>query len=350
MRIFVSVKISKMEEEKKLVPFRLCTLLDEYSWGSEEWHLADLGWRDTVVRDGWLAGNLMDEIMETYLDRVTGDGVFEWYGRQFPFCVKTLQLCGRLPLTVCPGDELAAERYDSLGKEKFWYVLSASPETKIFMGLRKTVTASDFMEACADGNVEALLNAAPVKAGAFYHIPPGVPHCLSGKATVLEIAESSALDFRLCDWGAGACGGSVPESGDPDFGLGLVEALDFLNLDKFPPEALLGYNLDGRREGDPENVFRLVSLPQFSVNRIDLKDPVRITAGVGASCVAYSCISGMLSVKDPESGDAPVMVKAGETVLVPAECDDFTLAPLLEGTVLLETLVEPRSEQDSYLR
>ena len=52
MRIFVSVKISKMEEEKKLVPFRLCTLLDEYSWGSEEWHLADLGWRDTAVRDG----------------------------------------------------------------------------------------------------------------------------------------------------------------------------------------------------------------------------------------------------------------------------------------------------------
>ena len=350
MRIFVSVKISKMEEEKKLVPFRLCTLLDEYSWGSEEWHLADLGWRDTAVRDGWLAGNLMDEIMETYLDRVTGDGVFEWYGRQFPFCVKTLQLSGRMPLTVCPGDELAAERYDSLGKEKFWYVLSASPETRIFMGLRKAVTAADFMEACASSKapagepsaLESLLNAAPVKAGAFYHIPPGVPHCLSGKATVLEIAESSALDFRLCDWGAGTRGGSAPESDDPDYGLGLVEALDFLNLDKFPPEALLGYNLDGRREGDPENVSRLVSLPQFSVNRIDLKDPVRITAGVGASCVAYSCISGMLSVKDPESGDAPLLAKAGETVLVPAECDDFTLAPLLEGTVLLETLVEPR--------
>ena len=86
-----------MEEEKKLVPFRLCTLEDRHPWGAEVWNLADLGWRDTAARDGWLAGNTMDEIMETYLDRVVGDGVFEWYGRQFPFCIKTLQINGKCP-------------------------------------------------------------------------------------------------------------------------------------------------------------------------------------------------------------------------------------------------------------
>lgn len=337
-----------MEEEKKLVPFRLCTLLDEYSWGSEEWHLADLGWRDTAVRDGWLAGNLMNEVMETYLDRVVGDEVFDWYGLQFPFSVKTLKFDGRMPLTACPEDLTALERYDSLGKEKFWYVLEATPETKIFLGLRKDMDAAAFMAACEDGSVEALLNKAPVKAGSYYHIPPGVPHCLAGKATVLEISQSSALDFRLCDWGINTGEGS-------DYGLGLVEALDFLNLSKFPAEALLGYSLEARREGDPENIEHLVALPQFSVNRLTLSEPLKITAGEGASCVAYSCIKGELSIQlpkeyDPEEKVAYLSVNAGETVLVPAEVEEFFLVPLSKETLLLETMVEHRSEQDSYIR
>ena len=46
-------------EEKKLYPFRLTRIEDNYSWGSEEFRLADLGYRDTFVHDGWLSGNTM---------------------------------------------------------------------------------------------------------------------------------------------------------------------------------------------------------------------------------------------------------------------------------------------------
>ena len=335
-----------MEEEKKLVPFRLCTLEDVFPWGTETWTLADLGWRDTAVRDGWLAGNLMNEVMETYLDRVVGEEVFDWYGLQFPFCIKTLRIDGRMPLTACPEDLTALERYDSLGKEKFWYVLEAAPEAKILLGLRKDMDASGFMAACSHGSMEALLNKAPVKAGSYFHIPPGVPHCIVGKATVLEISQSSALDFRLCDWGVKAAEGS-------DYGLGLVEALDFLNFAKFPAEALLGYNLEGRKEGDPENVEHLVALPQFSVNRLALPEPLKISAGEGGSCVAYTCIRGGINIQLPLGADGKadyLAVKAGQTVLVPAEVEEFFLVPLTKDTVLLETLVERRSEEDSYIR
>ena len=64
-----------MEEEKKLYPFKFCTLQDDYPWGSEEFKLADLGYRDSLVREGWLAGNSLAEVMDTYLDRVGGDNV-----------------------------------------------------------------------------------------------------------------------------------------------------------------------------------------------------------------------------------------------------------------------------------
>ena len=79
-----------MEELKKLYPMKFCALQDEYSWGSEEFKLADLGYRDSLVRDGWLAGNSLGELMDTYLDRVTGDRLYQYYGRQFPVCVRVL--------------------------------------------------------------------------------------------------------------------------------------------------------------------------------------------------------------------------------------------------------------------
>ncbi len=59
-------------EEKKLYPLAFCSLADEYGWGTDEFLLADLGYRDSLIREGWLAGNAISEIMDTYLDRVVG--------------------------------------------------------------------------------------------------------------------------------------------------------------------------------------------------------------------------------------------------------------------------------------
>ena len=46
-----------MTEERKLYPLRFCSILDEYVWGKDEFILADLGYRDSLVKDGWLAAN-----------------------------------------------------------------------------------------------------------------------------------------------------------------------------------------------------------------------------------------------------------------------------------------------------
>ena len=87
-----------MEEEKKLYPLRFRPLEDTCSWGSESFLLADLGYRDTLVRDGWLAGNSIGEVMMLYMDRVVGDGVYDRFGRQFPLQVKYLRIDGRMSL------------------------------------------------------------------------------------------------------------------------------------------------------------------------------------------------------------------------------------------------------------
>ena len=70
-----------MEETKKLYPIKFCTIQDEYNWGHEEFKLADLGYKDSLVREGWLAGNSIGELMDTYIDRISGDNTYEYYGR-----------------------------------------------------------------------------------------------------------------------------------------------------------------------------------------------------------------------------------------------------------------------------
>ena len=48
---------------------KFCALRDEWHWGTEEFKLADLGYRDSFVLEGWLASNTIGDIMDTYIQK-----------------------------------------------------------------------------------------------------------------------------------------------------------------------------------------------------------------------------------------------------------------------------------------
>ena len=326
-----------MEEEKKLYPFKFCTLQDDYPWGSEEFKLADLGYRDSLVREGWLAGNSLSEVMDTYLDRVVGDNVYDYYGRQFPVCVRLLHCKGRMPLRVHPDDEVAAQRYDFLGKEKIWYVMRAGRDARLLVGFRRSTDAAEFYPKCLDGSVEELLNAIAPYSGQWLHIPAGTPHAALGDVDILEIAESSPMDFCLCGWGEEV----HPDEFDPS--LTLVDALDFIHYRVFSPAA-------GRTSaGSAPQSERLADLPQMRLDRIALRAPIEITREAGPFLL-YCCVRGSATLRIPLAGGktADYALGTGETVLVPAECLEFQLMPDTSDAVLLETSVM-RDDTDPYI-
>ena len=323
-------------EEKKLYPMKFCTLQDSYDWGSETFKIADLGYRDSLVREGWLAGNSISEIMDMYLDQVVGENVFSWWGRQFPVCVRHICVSGSMPLRVNPDDGTAGQRWDFLGKEKLWYVLRCGRDARIMLGFRKDTDATEVWEKCQDGTVGDILNVVAPHAGQVLHIAPGTPHAASGDIEILEIGESSPLDFCMCGWGREVS----EEEFDPS--LDFVDALDFI-----------GYGAYRDTTPSPERTGaaeRLLSLRQFEVSRIKLADTLRFKGAEESSFVLYSCISGDASIRIDEAGkEAVFALKAGETVLVPADCPDFLIVPEAAGTLLLETTVPFRTEQDAYI-
>ena len=105
MRIFALLlqKFWTMDN-KKLTPMKFLPDVQEMPWGTVEYKLADLGFVDSMACEGWLKGNTLSDIMQTYLERVVGESAFEWYGTQFPVLVKRLTVKGRSSLHVNPGE------------------------------------------------------------------------------------------------------------------------------------------------------------------------------------------------------------------------------------------------------
>lgn len=387
--------------EKKLYPFKFIPVASRRPWGGhdlvdklgkefvecdeegnetvigpdeligESWEVADMGIEDSVVTNGWLAGNTIGELMETYLERIVGENVYNYYGRQFPLLIKFLDINDKLSVQVHPDDEIAAERYDSLGKSELWYILDAKPEAKIYMGFKREVTAQEFYDRCNDGTVEELLNVIYPKKGDVLFITPGTVHAADGGILLAEIQESSDMTFRLYDWGRE----KNPATARP---IHLEEAIDIIDYRPYDPGKYRKGPLWGAeashvpccdhechcddhdhhhehsaKEGDV--VETLVESSQFTVSQLNLADPLHIYTEKFGSFIIYVCIEGAASIQVPsvKPGGEAFMdnyeFSKGETILIPAEMPDFYLLPRDRSTVLLEAVTRVQEELDEYI-
>ena len=315
----------------------------------ESWELADMGQEDSVVAEGWLAGNTISEVMETYLERVVGEKVYNYYGRQFPLLIKFLDIQNKLSVQVHPDDEIAAERYDALGKSELWYVMDAAPDARIYCGFNKEMTAQEFYDRCNNGTVLDVLNVITPRKGDVIQIKPGTVHAADGGILVAEIQESSILGFRLYDWGRE----SDPATARPTH---LEEGIDVIDYNVFDNSLYRKGPLWGDEAAHEHGpVVSLAEGPEFNVSKLILTDPLHIYTEKFESFIVYVCVEGAASVQIPatkENGEAYMenyeFVK-GETILIPAELPDFYLVPRDPSTVLLEAVVQPEDQLDNYI-
>lgn len=305
-------------ENKKLTPMRFLPDTQEMPWGTVEYKLADLGFVDSMACEGWLKGNTLSDIMQTYLERVVGETSFNWYGTQFPVLVKRLTVKGHTSLHVTADDEVAEQRYDSFGKTALWYVEAAGPQAKLWLGFKQDVTAEAFFNACEDNAVEPLLHSIKPKAGETYLIMPGMVHAAQD-VTLIEIAECSELWFRLFDWGS------------EDRELHLEEAFDLIDFKK--------YRVGNKKDSG----VAIAVTPQFTVNKFPLTQALKSTRDEDDTFLLYYCTKGAAVI---QADKVNYQLKQGDLLLVPAETAEFFLLPDGNNTELLEVRMDPREEED----
>ena len=320
----------------------------------ESWELADMGFIESVVSEGWLAGNEFDEVIETYLERIVGENNYQWYGRQFPLLVKILDIKDKISVQVHPDDEIAEQRYDMLGRKALWYIMDVKPGAKIYLGLKQEISAQELYDRCLNGTITEVMNVIEPQKGDAFIMKPGMLYSAEGGLLVTEIVESSDLSFRVYDWNRNS----------EDRELFLEEAFDFIDLVpadlstcwiKGPAwEHESFHDEDGKLINiEDKIVLNLATEPEFTVNRLKLTDPLHIYSDKFGSFIIYFCAEGSAAIQvqpqDPKDHIDIYNIKRGETILIPADMKDFFLVPTDSHTILLEAMVEKRDEKDEYI-
>jgi mannose-6-phosphate isomerase len=105
-----------------------------------------------------------------------------------------------ISIQVHPNDAFAHSISQPNGKTEAWCVLSAAPEAKVALGLRRRLTPQRLREAIVDSSIRELIEWRTVLAGDVIFVPAGTIHAIGAGLVLAEVQQRSDVTFRLFDY------------------------------------------------------------------------------------------------------------------------------------------------------
>ena len=276
----------------------------------ESWDVSGVDGYISVINNGFLKGNNLQEAIEVYMGDLVGESVFERFGLTFPLLLKTLNCEDRVSVQVHPTDELAAERHDSCGKTEMWYVVSAEPDAVLYIGFKdKNITREEYIDAVATGRVAELLQPVPVKQGDTFLIKSGTVHSMSGSIILMEIQQPVDLTYRIFDWDRTDTDGKPRQ-------LHIAQAIDAIDFSVTADDCRCPY------EPKKNEAIEIVKCDYFSVNILKVDTVAERDYSSLDSFVIYACVGGTAEVITDAGSET---LKQGEVVLIPADTASVTI-------------------------
>jgi mannose-6-phosphate isomerase len=106
-----------------------------------------------------------------------------------------------LSVQVHPDDAFARSIGLPNGKTEAWYILSAAPEARVAVGLKRHLTPQELRASIRDGSIASLTQWRPVVKGDIIFVPAGTIHAIGAGIVLAEIQQHSDVTFRLFDYG-----------------------------------------------------------------------------------------------------------------------------------------------------
>src|SRR5258707_9193724 len=106
-----------------------------------------------------------------------------------------------LSIQVHPDDAYARSIGLPRGKSEAWYILRATPESKIALGLKGPLTSQQLREAIDTGSILDLVRWQSVSPGDSIFVPAGTIHSIGAGLVIAEIQQRNDATFRLFDFG-----------------------------------------------------------------------------------------------------------------------------------------------------
>ena len=319
----------------ELYPLKFEPLLKDKVWGGyalerdfnkkpaglpnigESWELSSVDGNLSVVNNGFLAGNNIEELIEVYMGDITGDSVFEKFGNTFPLLFKFIEAGEDLSIQVHPGDAMAKEKHNDYGKTEMWYILESEKDSRIYTGFRKGVTKEMYKESIKNGTLPELIFFENAEQGDAFFTPAGRIHSIGKGIVLVEIQQTSDLTYRISDWNR-KNNNSVKRELHLDLAL---EAMDFTAAGK------------NKIRIDPElnKTENLVSCEYFNTNILLFNSIIKKEYHLIDSFVVYICTDGEFKIRWDGNSEK---VSKGETVLLPAMIKEVMLEPSGDARLL----------------
>lgn len=301
---------------------RLKTILNkdisEANSCGESWEVSGLVDDESMIVNGFLAENNLNELLEIYMTELVGEKNYEKYGLGFPLLIKFIDAQDNLSVQVHPDDELAQRKYGQNGKTEMWHVIAAEPGSGLFVGFHEKVSRAQFENAIADGTVADLLQFYPVQPGDTFMIPAGTVHAIGKGVLLAEIQQPSDITFRVFDWNR------VDDEGTPRE-LHVQEALEAIHFEEQTENFKVEY------EPKLNKTVKLVRSQYFNTSLLEFDQPLNKSFVEIDSFVIYMCLEGQVLLA---YGDGRERLETGEVVLIPAEMEEIQLLPARKSRIL----------------
>lgn len=319
----------------ELYPLKFETVLKKKVWGGnalatrfnkkstitdnigESWELSAITDDQSVISNGFLAGNNIEELIEVYMGDITGDQIYEKFGNEFPLLIKFIEAQEDLSIQVHPNNELAKKRHKAYGKTEMWYILECKKNSKIYTGFKKGVTKEIYQEALKNNRIVDIMNIETPEPGDAFFTPAGRVHAIGAGIVLVEIQQTSDITYRIFDWNRKGTGKEKRE-------LHTDLALDAIDFNQNGSNKL-------SKPPVPNKNLNLVNCEFFNTNLLWFNKPIDKEYHIIDSFVVYICTDGEFQIC--WDGNTEKVIK-GETVLLPAMIKEVTLKPLNEAHLL----------------
>ncbi|OFX22630.1 MAG: mannose-6-phosphate isomerase [Bacteroidetes bacterium GWA2_31_9b] len=330
----------------RLYPLKFEPIIKEKIWGGtrlksilnkpfdsnkkigESWEISGIEENVSVVENGFLAGNDLQEIIEIYMGDLVGDRVFDEFGLDFPLLIKFIDATDVLSVQVHPDDTLAAKRHESLGKTEMWYIVDAEKDSKTISGLNHEMDKAHYLNHLKNNELKDIMNYHDTKPGDVFYIPAGRIHAIGAGVLLAEIQQSSDITYRIYDWDRKDDSGNSRE-------LHNDLALDAIDFKKHT-------NYKTNYKSIKNQSSKILSTPYFQTNIIEFDTKIEKDYVLLDSFVIFMCIEGEFEIEyyDTER----IKVKKGETILIPAVIEHLNLIPVVQSKVLEIFIPEPEND------
>lgn len=317
----------------ELYPLKFQPILKDKIWGGEKlaqqfnkqstsknlgesWEVSTVPGDISIVSNGKLEGQSLQEVLNTYQYELLGEANFKRFGENFPLLIKFIDAKQDLSIQLHPNDELAKKRHNSFGKTEMWYVMQADEDANLIVGFNQKVDKETYLKHLEEKTLTKILNFDKVKEGDAYFIEAGRVHAIGAGVLLAEIQQTSDVTYRVYDWDRLDREGNERELHNDI----AIDAFDFNMEDD--------YRIDYKKEKNTSN--EMVSCPFFTTNFVELNTRLE-KENAHDSFLIYMCVDGDVEVS---TDIFTQRISKGETVLIPAAIKNYSLntvyAKLLE--------------------